>query len=329
MAEPESLTPGPPSLDLGEKSRLAGSPKQHRANVAKRLSGRPALISSTSSIGSLENLGPGSQLESQNTDSSATKPQSAQEHHHSRHSRSSHIISQVRHWLHEEKARKTARQHRTRDAASRLSSAAHAASAFVDEAYRKGPVHFTANHRRSSSVSSEGFLALERLEQILTASTGFGTDTTRDDKAGPYFPRRGSRLLRKQSTIASSDTEYHDNEPHVPSADVVLDNSKTLGYCGGAASQTNLPEHSQRAKKDIEAWLQFKYEIVRLSHTLKLPRWRRVHLERSGDITVERLSGALTNAVYVVSPPIDLPPSASDARSSTSSLAAIVKRPPP
>ena len=284
---------------------------------------------STSSVGSLENLAPASKLESQNTDSSATKTRSSQEHHHSRHSRSSHIISQVRHWLHEEKARKAARQHRTRDAASRLSSATHAASAFVDEAYRKVPTHFTSNHRRSSSPSSEGFLALEELERILNASTSLSTDRTRDDKAGPYFSRRGSRLLRKQSMIASSDTEYHDIEPHVPSADVVLDNSKTLGYCGGAASQADLPEHSQRAKKEIEAWFQFKYEIVRLSHTLKLPRWRRVHLERSRDIAVERLSGALTNAVYVVSPPIDLPPSTSDPRSSTSSLPAMVKRPPP
>ncbi|KAL8793131.1 MAG: hypothetical protein Q9195_004243 [Heterodermia aff. obscurata] len=328
MAEPESLTP-PPSFDLGEKSRPAVSPKQHRASLAKRLSGRPALMSSTSSVGSLENLAPASKIESQNTESSATKTKCAQEHHHSRHSRSSHIISQVRHWLHEEKARKAARQHRSRDAASRLSSATHAASALVDEAYGKGPTHFSARHRRSSSVSSEGLLALERLEQILTASTGFSTDTTRDDKTGPYFSRRGSRLLRKQSTIASSDTEYHDIESYVPSADVVLDNSKTLGYCGGAASQTDLPQHSQQAKKEMEAWLQFKYEIVRLSHTLKLPRWRRVHLDRSGDIAVERLSGALTNAVYVVSPPIDLPPPTSDPRSSTSSLAAMVKRPPP
>ena len=286
-------------------------------------------MSSTSSVGSLENLAPASKLESQNTENSATDIQSAQEHHHSRHSRSSHMISQVRHWLHEEKARKAARQHRTRDAASRLSSATHAASSLVDEAYRKDPAHFTGNHRRSSSGSSEGFLALEKLERILTSCTGLSTDTTKDDKAGPYTSRRGSRLLRKQSTIASSDTEYHDFESHVPSAVVVLDNSKTLGYCGGEVSQTDLHEHSQRAKKEIEAWLQFKYEIVRLSHTLKLPRWRRVHLERSGDIAVERLSGALTNAVYVVSPPIDLPPSTSDPRSSTSSLAAMVKRPPP
>lgn len=328
MAEPESLTP-PLSLDLGEKSRPVVSPKQHRANLAKRLSGRPPLMSSTSSVGSLENLAPASKSESQNNDSSATKTQSAPEHHHSRHSRSSQIISQVRHWLHEEKARKAARQHRIRVAASRLSSAAHAASAYVHEASEKGPRHHAAKHRRSSSVSSDGFLALERLEQILNASTGFSTETTRDDKAGSYFSRRGSRLLRKQSTIASSDTEYHDIESHVPSADVVLDNSKTLSYCGGAASQTDLPEHSQQAKKELEAWLQFKYEIVRLSHTLKLPRWRRVHLDRSGDIAVERLSGALTNAVYEVSPPIDLPPPTPDPRSSTSSIAAVVKRPPP
>ena len=52
-------------------------------------------------------------------------------------------------------------------------------------------------------------------------------------------------------------------------------------------------------------------------------------LERSGDIEVERLSGALTNAVYVVSPPVDLPQPASDPRGSTSSVVAAAKRPPP
>jgi choline kinase len=39
---------------------------------------------------------------------------------------------------------------------------------------------------------------------------------------------------------------------------------------------------------------------------LKLKGWRRVPLDQSSEIEVERLSGALTNAVYVVSPPKNL-----------------------
>ncbi len=108
----------------------------------------------------------------------------------------------------------------------------------------------------------------------------------------------------------------------MPSADVVLDNSKTLGYSGGAATSViNLADPSKRAKREKEAWFQFKTEIVRLAHTLKLRGWRRVPIDRGGDIEVVRLSGALTNAVYVVSPPTDLPPPTPDPRSSTLSVA--------
>jgi choline kinase len=90
----------------------------------------------------------------------------------------------------------------------------------------------------------------------------------------------------------------------------MLDNSKTLSYSGGSAdsSTENVTlSTSKRAEKEKKAWLAFKSEILRLAHTLRLKGWRRVPLERGGDIEVERLSGALTNAVYVVSPPAELP----------------------
>lgn len=287
-------------------------------------------MSSISSIGSLESLATLSKIESQVSDSSDGKARSAEKHHNLRHGRSSHIISQVRHWLHEEKARKASRQHKTRDGPSKLSTAVNAASTLADKVHKHGSMHRVAHHRRTSSVSSDGNKALEKLEQILGAGMDLQNDPFKEDKVGSYFPRRASRLLRKQSTTVSSDTEYQDSELHVPSADVILDNSKTMGYSGGAAaSQISLLEPSKRAKKDKESWAHFKYEIVRLSHTLKLPRWRRVPIERSEDIAVERLSGALTNAVYVVSPPLDLPPSTPDPRNSTTSVVPTIKRPPP
>lgn len=328
MAEPESLTPRA-SVDFGEALHPVTSPKkQHRASVAKRMSGRPAL-NSASSLAALENLGSAANMDAQLPDYSDVNTDSTRKHRHSHHHHSN-IISQVRHWLHEEKARKATRQHKTRDGASKLSNAVDTISVLAEKAQGHGLSHHKGHHRRTSSASSDGTLALERLEQILAAGMDLNQDPAQEEKPRPYFPRKASRLLRKQSTIASSDTEYHDSEPHVPSADVVLDNSKTLGYSGGgAASQTSLPDLSKPAKKEKEAWLHFKYEIVRLSHTLKLTRWRRVPLERSGDIEVERLSGALTNAVYVVSPPVDLPQEASDPHASTSSVVAATKRPPP
>ena len=330
MAEPESLTPRA-SVEFGEVLHPVTSPKkQHRASVAKRLSGRPAL-NSASSLAGLENLGSATtKMDAQLSDYSDRNTDSTLKHRHSRHNHTNNIISQVRHWLHEEKARKASRQHKTRDGASKLANAVDTISVLAERAQGHGLPHRKGHHRRTSSASSDGTLALEKLEQILATSMDLHQDPVQEEKRRPYCSRKASRLLRKQSTIASSDTECHDSEPHVPSADVILDNSKTLGYSGGeAASQTSLPDLGKPVKKEKEAWLQFKYEIVRLTHTLKLTRWRRVPLERSGDIEVERLSGALTNAVYVVSPPVDLPQEASDPRDSILSVVAATKRPPP
>jgi choline kinase len=70
-----------------------------------------------------------------------------------------------------------------------------------------------------------------------------------------------------------------------------------------SASQVSEKE----ARKEREAWTNFRAEILRLVHTLKLKGWRKVSMEQSNEIDVQRMSGALTNAVYVVSPPKNLP----------------------
>lgn len=115
---------------------------------------------------------------------------------------------------------------------------------------------------------------------------------------------RRKTSIRNLHRTASSDTDYHDGDAVVPSCDVVLDNSKTMSYSGGAAdSSVDLGANSTRAEKEQNAWTTFKSEIVRLAHTLRLKGWRRVPLDRGDEIEVVRLSGALTNAVYVVSPP--------------------------
>ena len=178
---------------------------------------------------------------------------------------------------------------------------------------------------------------MERLEQILSNSVGLGDGNNSfhaEDRKESLSRRRTKRqgssrsLLRKASAIASSDTEYQEPDIDVPSAEVVLDNSNTLGYSRRHESMELDPaNHKKRAVKEREDWLQFKMEIVRLSHTLRLRGWRRIPLDRGGDIDVERLSGALTNAVYVVSPPRDLLQTDLTARDSITSL--VPKRPPP
>lgn len=122
----------------------------------------------------------------------------------------------------------------------------------------------------------------------------------------PQHAPRMSRIRhrKRRSSLgraASSDTDYVDGDAIVPDCDVWLDNTKTLNL-GGSVS--NLQE---RAKREDEAWTTFKNEIIRTTHTLKIKGWRKVPLDDAESIEVVRLSGALTNAVYVVSPVADSP----------------------
>lgn len=255
------------------------------------------------------------------------------------HDRASRIISQVAEWLHDEKTKKAAHRARKRGGHARLAHAAEATRNIVDQVRSDKSKHHEGGHERTESDLSEESFALEKLEQILFKGMGLEGDdqsTPTEDKGDSYFPRPNSlskrhgskKLLRKTSTINSSDTEYQEPDIDVPSAEVILDNSKTMSYSGGASSSmVDLSNLSKRAMKEKEAWLHFKHEIVRLAHTLRLKSWKRLPLGQSGEIDVERLSGALTNAVYVVSPPKNLPETPADAQDSTVSL--VPKKPPP
>lgn len=306
LAGPESITPlSSPRLD-GQKGYIHA--KQHRATSTKRLSGSPALNASTSSLQS--NTSAGSFGAPTGLDSRTFEDERFKEHkyylrHH--HHQSSYILSQVADWLQHEKAKKTKRKPREEGMHSKIVGAI----GDLKTALKKGHGDAVIDHRhglqRTASNSSDRSIDLDSLEKIL-AGIGLGDDKPNDNKTSSHFYRRSStkhKLLRKHSV--SSDTENVDGDVVVPSTEVVLDNSKTLGYSGGTAeSQISLLNPNRRALKEKEAWLRFKSEIVRLAHTLRLKGWRQVPLDRGGDIDVERLSGALTNAVYVVSPPANL-----------------------
>ena len=286
-------------------------------------------ISSISSLGSSSILDP-PEIEAKHANYGPS-------HHVRHHDRASHIISQVAEWLHNEKAKKAVHKHKPHGGHAKLAHAAEATRNLVGQVRSDESKHHKERHGRTSSDLSDGGLALEKLEKILSESMdldGDGLCTPTEDKTASYFPRRRSkrqisrRLLRRNSTIASSDTDSKEPDVQVPSAEVILDNSKTLGYSGGvASSEADHLNQKKRAAKEKEAWLQFKHEIIRLAHTLRLKGWRRVPLERGGDMDVERLSGALTNAVYVVSPPANLPQTPSVAQDRTTSL--VPKKPPP
>ena len=242
------------------------------------------------------------------------KGTSAGNHHHTlKKDSASHIISQVAEWLDQEKVKRAARKSGKSSTHAKLAHAAEATSALADHLRIEETKHHKRHHARRDSDLSESGLALEKLEQILSESMRIkdGQATLTGEKRDSHFPHRRSlrkesskRLMRRSSTVLSSESEHPDIELLVPSAEVILDNSKTLRYSSGAAaSEGDLKNPTRRATMEKDAWKQFKSEIVTLTHTLRISGWRRVPIEQSGEIDVERLSGALTNAVYVVSPP--------------------------
>ena len=261
---------------------------------------------------------------------------------HDRRKHAHHILSQVVEWLQVEKAKKAKNRTRKHDGPkAKLAHAAEVSKDLVDQMRKDTSKHQESHLTRTASDLSDEGMALEELEHILSKAMSLDEGDLKvltEDQGGLEFPRRVSRskpfrkaskkLLRKGSTIATSDTEYQEPDIDVPSAEVVLDNSKTLSYSGGTAtSETDLTACKKRTAKEKDAWLQFKHEIVRLTHTLRLRGWKRLPLASSGEIDVERLSGAMTNAVYVVSPPPPpphVPPIHTDDKTSQ-----IPKKPPP
>ncbi|KAF3050057.1 hypothetical protein E8E11_008598 [Didymella keratinophila] len=159
---------------------------------------------------------------------------------------------------------------------------------------------------RSGSDSSDGSDALDQLAGILEKTLNM---TPADAKRKVNHVRRMSTGLKRHSAI-SNDSDYFDSvDQTVPGCDVVLDNSKTMAYSiDDAGSEPENEDTERRRRKEKEAWTAFRFEILRLAHTLRLKGWRRVTMEQHDEIDVQRLSGAMTNAVYVVSPPKNVKP---------------------
>ncbi|RFU34029.1 hypothetical protein B7463_g2282, partial [Scytalidium lignicola] len=301
VEEPETLSPLPaPALD--DTPRL----KQYTAGVGKRMTGRPSLPASNSS----SRLSSVSQSAVEESDTLAephgTSTHKEKNHHHYHHHQDAQdkLLAQVTEWLQNEKAKRAVRKAKKRGSIEVIPSLPSEESLLS-----------TPRTRTASQSSDSSDLSLERLQKILEDNmpSFWHQKSSVSPSLGPrrpsHTPGGGARRYsssRSLRTYASSDTEYQDGDVIVPSCDVMLDNSKTLSYSGGAADSSTgaaTPSSSKRAEKERKAWLSFKNEIVRLAHTLRLKGWRRVPLERGGDIEVVRLSGALTNAVYVVSPP--------------------------
>lgn len=271
--EPEHIEPPTSYADDRSPTLVAQSPKVHRASVSgRKMTGRherPALKqsnSTTSLTKQTSNLNIGTP---DIVDKSGAEDNDEQA-----------LLQQVLLWLQSEKRKRSSRPNEQ------------------DEVDPK-----TSN----TSGPSDTDLSLDQLERILAPFTMGSSGSYRQQQRGSVSApnRRASvarALMKTSRSAAPSDTDAGDAVALVPHIEASLDNTKTLSYAGGAA-ETSIEDGEKTTEQQY--WEVFKQDIVRLTHTLGLRGWRRLPIEYANAIHVERLSGALTNAVYVVKPPED------------------------
>lgn len=280
-------------LDQRDYLDLDKSARQYAASIqGKRLSGRP-------SIERLNSLRPSS-VEGNPSLSSLLSDGLAETPSHSHHAYAG-LLKQVGAWLKSERTRRAARKAKRKAATRDVAEGVELPKGAPVE----GSTQPTTNQGRRGSDSSLGSVALDELANILERTL---SAKPAELKKKSSHSRKLSAGLKRHS-VMSADSDYFESvDQLVPGCDAVLDNSKTLAYTQGCPeSGHDGGELTKRARKEKEAWDTFKFEILRLAHTLKLKGWRKVPMELSSQLEVQRLSGALTNAVYVVFPPKDLP----------------------
>ncbi|KAH8662068.1 choline kinase-like protein [Xylariales sp. PMI_506] len=289
--------------------------KQFSAGVGKRLSGRPNLGANSSrtslvSQNSLEALN--GLINTQSPLQEPSDPEASRSSHRRRFDHvSERLIAQVAEWIEHEREKRQTRKTRRVPSLRRKTSPKEDESTPPSASGSGLASELSDRRHRSHSIDSQSSnVSLDRLQKIIDdGMTALGLG------AIPHYSPRlvGRKSHRKRPHIplhrgASSDTEYHDGDVLVPKCDAWLDNSKTLSYSGGKSGDADdaVSLSSRKEEKERKAWLSFKNEIIRIAHTLRIKGWRKVSLDSGASIDVERLSGALTNAVYVVSPPKEL-----------------------
>lgn len=263
--------------DSSTMSSMDGqTPRKHRASVGKKPIRRP---SSTLALGETETTTMGK--------SGADEPQDS-------------LFNQVYGWLQREKAKQ--RTHgRTRASNNGLDSAVASDGDDDDE-----DTNTQKQSPRSNTPPNKKTLALERLEKILLEYSTAQYDGSNTNTSVSSMRRSGRRRTTTKKGLRRASASESDSleEFGAPAVDAFLDNTKTLAYGSGGNAED---EDGVADSKRREVWTNFKADILRLTHTLEIKGWRKVPQEHAADIDVVRLSGAMTNSVYVVSPPASLP----------------------
>lgn len=321
IAEPEPLPPDEPRPKREFAASVSGKRLSGRPPMPKTDSSRTSLISQNSidtidlsgnhSTPSLVQLPEDSAIQG-GQQQAGNHPQS-----HRIDRASEKLLSQVADWLQREKIKRETKKPRKHH---------HHHHHLRRKLKKSRPEEATAGEeveiededslrRTASNESNSSDVSLDRLQRILDdsmAALGLNSISHYNAKLGRRSSHRKKLASRSSQYLnraaASSDTDFVDGDVLVPSCDAVLDNSKTLKY-SQAGPDDSVSVCSKREEKERQAWITFKNEIIRLAHTLRLKGWRRVPLDSGDEIQVERLSGALTNAVYVVTPPENLPES--------------------
>ncbi|RKF78387.1 Choline kinase [Golovinomyces cichoracearum] len=288
--------------------------KQFKAGTAeRRLHGRSTASTNSASKLSCISTDDGVSLEASATDSTESKHRVSFRGHGSGYGYGSQPVnwqlqyeklqSQVSEWLRAEKSVRAERDkkvetdlhHENRD----------------DENIR---VKLGPHNAKDTYVSSA--VSLEHLQKILE-------ENSRISRSGQSIVSEFSSITRQPSTLSikrrgssknptsvSSDTEHQDGDVVVSSCNIFLEKPKTTSNSKEniVNSSTNASlSMSLRLDRERKSWIEFKKNILKMAHTLRLKGWKSVSLESASDIKVERLSGALTNSVYVVSIPFNLP----------------------
>lgn len=275
-------------LDQKDYLDLDRTAKQHVASLSrKRLSGR----SSVERLGSYKAFESNASLTSLLSESSE---QGQHQHHHAH----ENLLKQVSHWIKSERTRRHARKAKRKGTSK---TAADKNETLRDD--NEASDHQPGFRARTGSESSQGSVALDDLANILEKTLNL---KPADTKRKLSHVRKLSTGLKRHSAILDQSDYFESVDQLVPNCEAILDNSKTMAYTVGEEEPV-CEQTEKKARKEKEAWDKFKFEILRIAHTLKLKGWRRVSMDISDQMDVQRLSGALTNAVYVVSPPKNLP----------------------
>lgn len=184
------------------------------------------------------------------------------------------LLGQLKVWAHSERQRQKSRRDKkaAKGAEQRRAAAASPPSGGADTD------EFGEHISPVSSGDEAAQAAMDAFEALVAAAEISHSDE-RSIRLSAH--RRSSRRRHTRSRSLkgghTSDTDYaSDGEPIVPSCDEVLQTAEEVGMD------------------------EFKSQALKLAHTLRCKGWRRVALDRYKEISVERISGALTNAVSLL-----------------------------